>query len=122
MFGYKDDVLSLNNFVDSIYPIEPEINDTTDTDRYTSYLDLHLEIDNEVRLRTKLYDKRDEFNSPIVKFPFTRSTFPEAPAYGVYISQMLRYSRACGSYKDFLRKCYGHHHDLVDCYGISVSQ
>jgi hypothetical protein len=47
MFGYKDDVLSLNDFVDSIYPIEPEINYTTDTDRSTSYLDLHLEIDNE---------------------------------------------------------------------------
>jgi hypothetical protein len=49
MFGYEDDVLSLNIFVDSNYPIEPEINDTTDTDRSTSYLDLHLEIDNEGR-------------------------------------------------------------------------
>ena len=27
-----------------------------------SYLDLHLEIDSEWRLRTKLYDKRDDFN------------------------------------------------------------
>ena len=25
-----------------------------------------------------------------------------APAYGVYISQLIRYSRACGSYQDFL--------------------
>ena len=37
-FRYKHDVLSLNNyrvgdFVDSIYPIEPVITDTTDTDR-----------------------------------------------------------------------------------------
>jgi hypothetical protein len=102
MFGYKDDVLSLNNFVDRIYPIEPEINDTTDTDMSTSYLDQHLEIDNEGRLRTKLYDKRDDFNSPIVNFPYIRSTFPAAPAYGVYISQMIRYSRACGSYQDVL--------------------
>jgi hypothetical protein len=102
MFGYKDDVLSLNNFVDRIYPIEPEINDITDTDMSTSYLDQHLEIDNEGRLRTKLYDKRDDFNSSIVNFPFIRSTFPAAPAYGVYISQMIRYSRACGSYQDVL--------------------
>jgi hypothetical protein len=102
MFGYKDDVLSLNNFVDGIYPIEPEINDTTDTDMSTSYLDLHLEINNEGRLRTKLYDKRDDFNSPIVKFPFIHSTFPAAPAYGVYISQMIGYSGACGFYQDFL--------------------
>ena len=82
MCSYTDDVLSLNNFVDSIYPIEPEIIDTTDTDRSTSYLDLHLEIDNELRLRMKLYDKRDDFNSTIVNFPFMRSTFPAAPTYG----------------------------------------
>ena len=45
MFRYKDDVLSLNNFTDRIYPIEPEIKDTPDTDMSTSYLDLHLNID-----------------------------------------------------------------------------
>jgi hypothetical protein len=58
-FRYIDDVLSLNNsrfgdFVDRIYPIELEIKDTTDTDRFASYLDLHLEIDSEGLLRTKL--------------------------------------------------------------------
>ena len=65
-FRYIDDILSLNNssfddFVDRIYPIELEINDTTDTDRFASYLDLHIEIDNEGRLRTKLYDNCELF-------------------------------------------------------------
>jgi hypothetical protein len=106
-FRYIDDVLSLNNFsfgdfVDRIYPIELEIKDTKDTDRCASYLDLHLEIDSEGRLRTKLYDKRDDFNFPIVNFPFICSNLPAAPAYEVYISQLIRYSRACGSYQDFL--------------------
>jgi len=60
-FRYIDDILSLNNsrfgdFVDRIYPIELEIKNTTDTDRSASYLDLHLEIDSEGRLRTILYD------------------------------------------------------------------
>jgi hypothetical protein len=150
-FRYIDDVLSLNNFrfgdfVDRIYPIELEIKDTTDADRSASYLDLHLEIDSEGRLRTKLYDKRDHFNFPIVYFPFICSNIPAAPTYGVYLSQRIRYSRACGSYQDFLdrgllltrkllnqgfplvklksslRKIYGRHHDLVDRCGISVSQ
>ena len=67
-----------------------------------SYLDLHLEIDNEGRLRTKLYDKRDDFNFPILNFPFICSNIPGAPVYGVYISQMIRYSRVYGSYQDFL--------------------
>jgi hypothetical protein len=98
MFRYTDDVLSLSNVVDRIYPIEPEKKDTTDPDLSTSFLDLHLEIDSAGRLRTKLYDKRDDFNIPIVSFGFIRSTFPAA-AYGVYISQMIEYSRACGSYQ-----------------------
>ena len=74
-FRYIYDVLSLNNsrfgdFVDRIYPIELEIKDTTYTNRSASYLDLHLKIDSEGRLRTKLYDKRDDFNFSIVNFPF----------------------------------------------------
>jgi hypothetical protein len=47
------------------------------------------------------YDKRYDFNFLIVNFPFICSNIPAAPAYGVYISQLIRYSRACGSYKDF---------------------
>ena len=106
-FRYIDGILSLNNsrfgdFVDRIYLIELEIKDTTDTDRYVSYLDLHLEIDSEGRLRTKLYDKRDDFNFPIVNFPFICSNIPAEPAYGLYICQLIRYSTARGLYQDFL--------------------
>jgi hypothetical protein len=148
-FRYIDDVLSPNNsrfgdFVHGIYTIELEIKDNTDTDRSASYLDLHLEIDSEGRLRTKLYDKRYDFNLPIVNFPFICSNILPAPGYGVYFSQLIQYSRACGSYQDFLdrgllltrkllsqgfllvklksslRKSYGRHHDLVDRYGIPV--
>ena len=35
------------DFVDRIYPNELEIKDTTDTDRYASSLDLHLQFDSE---------------------------------------------------------------------------
>ena len=37
-----------------------------------------------------------------MNFPFICSNTPAALAYEVYISQMIRYSRACGSYQDFL--------------------
>ena len=50
----------------------------------------------------KRYDKRDDFNFHIVNFPLLRSNIPAAPAYGVYISQLIRYSRACGSYQNSL--------------------
>jgi hypothetical protein len=41
---------------------------------------------------------------PIVNFQFICSNIPSAPAYGVYISQLTRYSKACGSYQNFLDK------------------
>ena len=141
-----DDVISLNNlkfgdYVERFYPIELEIKDTTDTLNSASYLDLRLEIDNEGRLKTKFYDKRDDF-----RFLFSSSNIPAAPAYGVYIFQFIRYSRACIFYhyvfdrgvlitrkllnqkfqmvklRSSLRKIYGRHHELVDSYGITVSQ
>jgi hypothetical protein len=36
-----------------------------------------------------LYDKRDDFNFPTVNFPFLCSNIPTAPAYGVYMSQLI---------------------------------
>ena len=48
-FRYIDDVLSVNNsrfgaFVDRVYPIEPEIKGTTETEMSASNLDLHPTI------------------------------------------------------------------------------
>ena len=37
-----------------------------------------------------------------MNFPFICSNIPAAPTYGVYITQLIRYSRACDSYHDFL--------------------
>ena len=87
-FHYTDDVLSLNNsrfgdFVYRIYPIDLEINDTTDTDMYASFLDLNLEIDSEGRIRTELYDKIDCLNFPI--FHLYVATFQQH-LYMEYIS------------------------------------
>jgi DNA-dependent RNA polymerase auxiliary subunit epsilon len=55
------------------------MNEERTTDRAASYLDLYFEIDSEERLRTKLYDKRDDFNFSIVNFPFICSNIPAAP-------------------------------------------
>jgi hypothetical protein len=52
-----------------IYPTELEIKDTTDKARYASFLDLHLDIDSDGRLKPNLLDKRDDFYFPIVNFP-----------------------------------------------------
>ena len=56
-FRYIDDVLSLSNaklhdFIDRIYPNEPE--KATNAARFAQCIDLHLDIDSEGRLETKL--------------------------------------------------------------------
>jgi len=56
---------TLSDFVDRLYSIKFEIKDVTDTARSASYLDIHLEINSDGRLKTKLYDQRYNFNSPI---------------------------------------------------------
>jgi len=81
----------------------------------------------------------------MVNFPFISSNIPASPAYEVYISQRIRYSRACAQYSDLLdraqlltqkllkqgyvtprmkaslQKFNDRHHNLVDRYEISIS-
>ena len=59
-----------------IYPIKLEKKDTIDTVKSASYLKLHIELSNQGRLKTKLYDKKDDFSFPIVNFPFLCSNIP----------------------------------------------
>ena len=108
-YRYIDDVLSINNsrfaeFLPLIYPPELEVKETTDTALSASFLDLYLEFDDSGQLSTKIYDKRDDFNFKIINFPNMCSNIPASPAYGVYISQLIRYARASSNYSDFLKR------------------
>ena len=85
-----------------MYPTELEIKDTTESNTSASYSDLLLSIESDGQLRTSLYDKRDDFNFHITNFPFLSSNIPSSPAYGVFISQLIRYARACSSYECFI--------------------
>ena len=131
-------------YLEFIYPIKLEIKEITETAAASSYFDCYIYIDNG-KLITWLYDKRDDFNFAIVYFPFLSSNIPSASAYGVYVSQLVHYARACFNYQDFmergkvlitrllsqgyqktklvatLKKFYGRHHDLVNPYNVAVS-
>ena len=107
-YRYIDDVLSINNsrfaeFLPLIYPPELEVKETTDTASSASFLDLYLEFDDSGQISTKIYDKRDDFNFKIINFPNMCSNIPASPAYGVYISQLIRYARVSSNYSDFLK-------------------
>ena len=58
-------------------------------------------IINNGKCSTAVYDKRDDFNFKIVNFPYLSSNIPSGPAYGVYISQLVRIGRICSDYSDF---------------------
>ena len=128
------------------YPAELEIKDTTESTTSASYLDLLLSIGRDGQLHTSIYDKRDDFNFHITNFPFLSSNIPSSPAYGVFISQLIRYARACSSYECFIlrarrlsskllkqgylverlkssfRKFYGRYGDLIVQYGVTLSR
>ena len=93
---YLDDLLNIdNNFFDSmvsrIYPSELQLNKANVSDAEASFLDLHLSISDGF-VKTKIYDKRDDFDFDIVNFPFLDGDVPRSASYGVYISQLIRFA------------------------------
>ena len=150
-YRYIDDVLSINNsdfenYLGQMYPAELVIKHTTESNTSSPFLGLLLSIGRDGQLRTSLLDKRDDFNFHITNFPFLNSNIPSSPAYGVFISQLIWYARACSSYecfilrtarlsskllgqgyvrerlKSFLRKFYGRYGDLIKHYVVPLSQ
>ena len=75
---------------------------------HVSNTEKNLSYNRDKRLQVKLYDKRDDFNFNIVNFPFLSSNIPQSPAYGVYVSQLIRYARASSAYSDFLIFIYSY--------------
>ena len=108
-YRYIDDVLSINNsrfaeFLPLIYPPELEVKETTDTASSASFLDLYLEFDDSGRLSARVCDGRGGFGFGIIDFPDVCGNVPASPAYGVYISQLIRYARASSNYSDFQKR------------------
>ena len=57
-----------------------------------------------------IYDKRDDFNFPIVNYPFLDSNIAKGPTYGAYISLLICFARACSYAEDFIIR----HNCLID--------
>ena len=70
------------------------------SDTETLFLDLHLSISDGF-VKTKIYDKQDDFDFDIVDFPFLDGDVPRSTSYGVYISQLIRIARVSSHVDDF---------------------
>ena len=86
--------------VDRIYPAELQLNKANSSDTEAPFLDLNLSISNGT-VSTKIYDRRDDFYFEIINFPFLDGDVPRRTSYGVYISQLIRFTRASSSVSDF---------------------
>ena len=98
---YLDDLLNIDSIhfeqmVHRIYPAELQLNKANVSDIEAAFLDLMLSIHNDT-VSTKIYDKRDDFDFDIVKFSFLDGDVHRRPSYGVYISQLIRFTRASSS-------------------------
>ena len=102
---YLDDIFNIDNpFFDTlfpfIYPKELRLNKTNESSLSAPFLDLDLFINNGI-VSSKIYDKRDDFDFSIVNYPHLDGDVPRSTSYGVYISQLIRFARACTSVEDF---------------------
>ena len=102
---YLDDIFNIDNtYFDqmrsSIYPKELTLNKANNSDISAAFLDLDLSINSGI-VSSKIYDKRDDFDFKIVNYPHLDGDVPRATSYGVYISQLIRFARACSSVEDF---------------------
>ena len=103
---YIDDLMLINNdgqmkkVMADIYPNELVLVPEDSDDQSCSFLDLQVVIKDSIRT-TSIFDKRDAFDFPIINFPTLTGNIPNRSSYGVFIGELVRYSRGCTYYKDF---------------------
>ena len=77
--------------VNHIHPSEFQLNKANVSDTEASFFYLHLSISDDF-VKTKFFDKRDDFDFDIVNFQFLDGDVPRSTSYGVYISQLIRFA------------------------------
>ena len=63
-------------------------------------MDIHLSISYGF-VKTKIYNKRVDFDFDIVNFPFLDGDVPRSTSYGASISQLFRFARVASHVDDF---------------------
>ena len=106
LFRYQDDLivfgmqLKRNIAVQNIYPKEMIIKNTNLSQNKVTYLDLEITIEDNNYV-FKSFDKRKDFNFPIVKYPNLKGNIPINPTCGVFISQLIRFGLINCRLEDF---------------------
>ena len=105
---FIDDLSTLNNDglmmseKEKIYPKELVLNLENDENSKATFLDIEAHIERGY-IHTKTYDKREAFNFDIVNYPDLSGNIPHHPAYGVFISQLIRHARICSKREELFK-------------------
>ena len=97
MFRYQDDCIvfndddDFNNHFILMYPSEMVLKCTNTSPAKSTFLDLTISV---YRGKYKYisYDKRKDFGFEIVNYPNLHGNIPKAQSYGVFISQLVRFT------------------------------
>ena len=76
------------------------ITNTNISSTEVTYLDISIKITNNKYIY-KSYDKRNNFNFKIINYPNLHGNIPTNPAYGVFTSQLIRYTHINMDITDF---------------------
>lgn len=108
MYRYQDDCIVFND-VDAfneqcilMYPSEMELKCTNISPAKSTFLDLKISIYRN-KYKYVSYDKRNDFGFDIVNYPNLRGNIPKSQAYGIFISQLVRFATINDNATNFIK-------------------
>ena len=110
-YRYMDDLLTIFrdknlNIFDSMYPPSLTLEQTNSVDHVANYLDLTITI-HQGKILTKVYNKTDDYNFKVVRYPKSDSNMHTAIAYNCFQSEILRFSRLTTKIEHFEERLIG---------------
>ena len=108
VYRYQDDLIAFEDnskFQDKyreIHPTEMTLKNTNISTNVVNYLDLNITVNNNVYIYRK-YDKTMDYPFHVIKYPDLSANIPVKPAYGVFISQLIRFTRINKDINGFIK-------------------
>ena len=101
LIAFEDDNMFQNKYKE-IYPSEMVLKNTNVSLNEVNYLDLYISVKNNQYIYRK-YNKTNDYPFTVIKYPNLSANIPVKPAYGVFISQLVRYTRINKDINGFIK-------------------
>lgn len=96
MFRFQDDLIVFEDngvfgtIINDIYPPVMELENTNLSANKVNYLDMTISVFRG-KYSYKSFDKRNDFGFEIINYPDIKGNIPRVPAYGIFVSQLVRF-------------------------------